>query len=97
VIKIEITLEEVKEALRIDYEDEDYFLNLCIRTAEGYLRDAIEGYDVKIKEQSFANKAKLVIIMITQDLFDNRGYSTDKQSEKVKYILQSFMAQMRWT
>ena len=72
-------------------------MGLCVESAKAYLKDAIDEYDTKILNESFANKAKLVIIMIVQDLFDNRVYAQDKESEKVKYIIQSFMAQMRWS
>lgn len=98
MIKIEITLAEVKEALRIDYDDEDTYLQLCLDAAKAHVEDAIDDYETKITEAKMQSKAKIAIIAITQDLFDNRVYtfaSTDK-SEKVKYIIQSLMQQMRY-
>lgn len=95
---MEITLAEVKEALKIDYDDEDVFLELCLETAKAHTEDAIEDYATKIADEKFANKAKLVIIMTIQDMFDNREFAnSSEKSEKVKYIIQSLLAQMRWT
>ena len=93
---MEITLAEIKEALRIDYDDEDIYLQLCLDTATAHIEEAIDDYATKIADEKFAKKAKLLTIMTVQDMFDNRVYSTDKP-EKVKYILQSLMAQMRWS
>lgn len=102
MVKIEIvTIQEVKEALRIDYDDEDTYLNLCIKAAQSHLEDALDDFDNKILDDKFKNKAKIVVLMTIQNLFDNRVFSTDISSsttnEKVKYILSSFMLQMRWT
>ena len=90
-------MEEVKEALKIDYEDEDTFLNLCLEAAKSHLKNAIDDFETKLTNEKFFNQAKLVIIMTVQDMFDNRSYTTEKQSEKVKFIIQSLIAQMRWS
>ena len=99
MIKIEIALSLVKEALRIDYDDEDTFLNLCLESAKGYIEDAIDDYETKIEDTKFQNKAKIAIISIVQDMFYNRVYSNAAnmaQSEKTRYIIASLMAQMRY-
>ena len=44
-----LTLIEVKQFLRIDYDDEDNFLELCIQNAEEYIRDAVDDFDTKIQ------------------------------------------------
>ena len=99
MIKIEITLAEVKEALRIDYDDEDTYLQLCLDAAKAYVEDAIDDFALKITEPKFHSKAKITVIMATQNLFDKRVFSTlddNKNTEKARYIIQSLMAQMRW-
>ncbi len=91
---MDIVLNEVKEALRIDYDDEDKYLQLCIDVAKSHLESAIDNYEEKILNENFQMKAKLVIIFIIQDIFDNRSLSTDK--DKIRYSIKSLMAQMRW-
>lgn len=99
VSEINITLAEVKEALRIDYDDEDTYLQLCLDAAKGYVEDAIDDYALKVVDVKFHSKAKMVIVMAVQNMFDNRVFSTidnNKNTEKVKYIITSLMVQMRW-
>jgi len=96
-----VTIELAKEALKIDYDDEDTFLGLCIEAAEVHLEGAIDDYSTKIEDEKFIKMAKIVILMTVQSLFDNRVFSNDVSSsaasEKIKYIISSFMAQMRWS
>ncbi|NFM25171.1 phage gp6-like head-tail connector protein [Clostridium sporogenes] len=88
-----LTLAETKEFLRLDYNDEDNFLQLCIQNVEEYMRDAIEDFDNKIQIERFQRKAKLLAMMIIQDMFDNRELMT-KDNEKYKYIAKSLIMQM---
>lgn len=88
-----LTLNETKNYLRIDYDDEDIILQLCIDNAEEYIRDAIDDFDNKIQIERFHRKAKLLAMMLIQDMFDNRELMT-KDSEKYKYIAKSLIMQM---
>ncbi|MGO5072345.1 head-tail connector protein [Clostridium sporogenes] len=90
-----LTLNETKNYLRIDYDDEDIILQLCIDNAEEYIRDAIDDFDNKIQIERFQRKAKLLAMMLIQDMFDNRELMT-KDNEKYKYIARSFITQMRF-
>ncbi|EHN17136.1 hypothetical protein IYC_00090 [Clostridium sporogenes PA 3679] len=90
-----LTLIEVKQFLRIDYDDEDNFLQLCIQNAEEYIRDAVDDFDTKIQIDRFKTRAKLFALFIIQDMFDNRELTT-KDNEKYKYIARSFITQMRF-
>ena len=82
--KINITLAEVKEALRIDYDDEDTYLQLCLDTAKGYVEDAIDDYALKVVDVKFHSKAKMVIVMAVQNMFDNRVFSTIDNNNNTK-------------
>ncbi|MHB9927887.1 head-tail connector protein [Clostridium botulinum] len=88
-----LTLNETKNYLRIDYDDEDIILQLCIDNAEEYIRDAINDFDNKIQIERFQRKAKLLAMMLIQDMFDNRELMT-KDNEKYKYIAKSLIMQM---
>ncbi|NCI22156.1 phage gp6-like head-tail connector protein [Clostridium botulinum] len=88
-----LTMAEVKEFLRLDYDDEDNFLQLCIDNAEEYIRDAVDEFDTKMQIDRFKTKAKLFSLMLIQDMFDNRELMT-KDSEKYKYIAKSLIMQM---
>ncbi|GAA0081371.1 head-tail connector protein [Clostridium sp. CTA-6] len=88
-----LTLNETKNYLRIDYNDEDIVLQLCIDNAEEYIRDAIDDFDNKIQIERFQRKAKLLAMMLVQDMFDNRELMA-KDNEKYKYIAKSLIMQM---
>lgn len=89
-----ITLEEVKEYLRIDYEDET-MLNLFIDQSIEYLRDSIDNFDLKLKNERFKKKIKLPLLMLLQEIYDNREFS-DKNNSKIKYIINSIMLQLQY-
>ncbi|HDK7215224.1 TPA: phage gp6-like head-tail connector protein [Clostridium botulinum] len=90
-----LTLAEVKQFLRLDYDDEDIFLQLCIQNAEEYLKSAVDDYDNKIQIDRFKIKARLFMLMLIQDMFDNRELMT-KDNEKYKYIAKSMLMQMNF-
>ncbi|MBY6799539.1 phage gp6-like head-tail connector protein [Clostridium botulinum] len=90
-----LTLIEAKEFLRIDYDDEDNFLQLCIQNAEEYLKSAVDEYEDKIQKDKFKIKARLFMLMLIQDMFDNRILNT-LDNEKYKYIAKSMLMQMNF-
>lgn len=88
-----ITLEEVKEYVRIDGEDEDNTLKLLIKNAELYIEDAsisIEKMSDRTKE-----KAKLLALILISDWYDNRSYNM-KTSEKARYTIRSLLTQIQY-
>lgn len=88
-----ITLEEVKEYVRIDSEEEeDNILKLLIKNAEIYIEDAsisIEKMTERTKE-----KAKLLALVLISDWYDNRSYNM-KTSEKARYTINSLLTQLQ--
>lgn len=55
-----ITPEELKEYLRIPYDDDDAFIRRIIDTGYGYLEDAIDNYRALYKaNERFRNKASI--------------------------------------
>lgn len=90
-----LTLEECKTFLKIDWDDEDTQLNLFIQISEDFLRDSIDDFDIKLANDRFKNKAKLLEMVLVNEMYSNREMITDKQ-EKYKYIVQSFLVQMQY-
>lgn len=90
-----LTLEECKTFLKIDWDDEDAQLNLFIQISEDYLKDSVDNFDTKLANERFKNKAKLLIMVLVNEMYSNREMITDKQ-EKYKYIVQSFLVQMQY-
>ncbi|GAA0115291.1 head-tail connector protein [Clostridium senegalense] len=90
-----ITLEEAKNYLRIDFEDDDSYINMLIEQAESYLKDCIDNFDTKMQVERFQKKAKLCSMVIVQNMYDERSFST-KDNEKLRYIVASMLMQMNY-
>jgi uncharacterized phage protein (predicted DNA packaging) len=87
-----IDLEEVKNWLRIDGEEENATLDILIGAAETYLLHATgRTYD------DSHNQAKLFCLVLVADWYENRELMGDKPSEKVRYSIQSIMSQLQYS
>lgn len=63
-----LTLGEVKEYLRVDFEDDDALISSLMAVADDYLKASVgTGYD---KE---SERAKILSLILISDLYDNRG------------------------
>ena len=91
-----IDLTGLKIALRIDYDDEDTYLKMCLDAAIEHLKSAVDDYEAKIETESFIKKANIVLTFTVQKLFDERTFNDDtKTSVKINHIVSSLLTQMR--
>lgn len=85
-----LTLEEAKEWLRVDGSDEDFTVQMLVTAAETYLHNAAEAtFDETNK------LAKLYCLVLVTDWYENRDLIGERASEKVRFSLQSIMAQLQ--
>lgn len=95
-----LSVEEVKPYIRVDYDDDDVLIDLLIANAEIYLRDAISDFDLKVSndiEGRFKNKAKLAMLVLIKNWYDNRDFMEFRVGEKIRYTIQSIMVQMNYS
>lgn len=85
-----LTLEEAKTWLRVDGEDEDSLIEMLIGAAETYLHNATE---VKFDETN--QLAKLFCLVLCADWYENRDLIGQQPSDKVRFTIQSIMAQLQ--
>ena len=84
-----LTVEEVKDYLRIDFNEDDKLLETLIKVADEYLKSAISvTYDNK------SERAKLLSLIVIQDLYDNRGIN-EKVSGNVRKLVSDFSLQLK--
>lgn len=83
-----VTLYEVKNYLRIAYDDDDLLLKTLINAADEYLKAAIHD------NYAECSRAKLLILLVVSDLYDNRGLN-EGVSVKVRNIVDNFALQMK--
>lgn len=84
-----MTLEEVKNFLKVDFDDDDDLITLEIEAAEEYIADAVGQY----KESSA--RMKLLLLNIVSTLYENRVYTVSQANEKVQYSLRSMVLQLQ--
>lgn len=90
-----LTLEEVKEYLKIDYDDEDLLLTSLIEVAEQYL------YNATGKKFNKNVLAKLYCKVLVYEWYKDRGFTmkiskTSNVSDKTRYTLQSILLQLKY-
>lgn len=84
-----VTLSEVKNYLRVTYDDDDALLETLITAADEFLKAAIhDDYDSEL------SRSKLLIMLVVSDLYDNRELN-EGVSAKVRGIVDSFALQMK--
>ncbi|WP_455256644.1 head-tail connector protein [Peptoniphilus asaccharolyticus] len=89
-----MTLEQVKNYLRISFNDDDSYLESLIKVADGYLEDGITNYKEKLKNERFKTKAEMVQYTIIQNLYDERYMMG--QTLEMNYIIRSMIHQLEY-
>lgn len=90
-----LTLEETKKYLVVDYDDHDGDIEKLIVSAEDYLFDAIDNYDLKIKNDRFKRKAIRCSLVMIKECYDNKSLIT-KENEKIRLMIASMLIQMQY-
>lgn len=83
-------LEEVKEYLKIDFDDDDTFLGLLIGAAREYVVEAVGECD------ETKARVKLLMLVLIADMYEKRTMtvSGDNSNSKTQYIIRSIINQL---
>jgi len=86
-----VTLDEVKNYLRVDCDDENQLIIRLIETAKEYIKSAVGEYDEKDKT------ADLLLCALVQDMYDNRELMQSEQQlrKRIEYTYQSIILQLQ--
>lgn len=85
-----LTLEETKEWLRVDGNFEDGIIDIIRGAAETYLHNAVE-----VEFDNTNVLAKLYCLVVCADWYENRELIGSQVSDKVRFTVQSIMAQLQ--
>lgn len=86
-----LDIQEVKEWLRIDDDYDDKSLEMLAYAAESYLNNATgKTFD------STNQLAKLFCLVLVTDWYENRELIGQKASDKVRFTIQSILAQLQY-
>ena len=89
-----MTLEEVKNYLRVTYDDDDGYLTSLMQVAEDYLVAGVTDYLKKKKNDHFKARAEIVKLVIIQNLYDERYMMG--QALEMNYIVRSMITQLEY-
>lgn len=84
-----LTVEDAKQYLRVDFEDDDKLIESLISVADEYLRGAIGNGYPKDSE-----RVKMLERIVVQDLYDTRGLS-ETVSARTRQLVSDFTLQLR--
>lgn len=84
-----VNIAQVKNFLRIDFDDDNALLDTLINVADKYLQGAINKDYNKDDE-----RAEMLSLIIIQDLYDNRGM-IEKVSGNVRKLIDDFSLQLK--
>ena len=87
-----LTLEEIKNFLRIDYEEDDNTLQALGLAASSYLNNAVDDLGGLIKDEGTKERVKRVAFLLVQDWYDNRDQAERKE---VSYTVRALLTQLQ--
>ena len=95
---ITITVEDVQTYLKLDYlsdVDLEDVENIFIPVAVDYVRDGVTDFDSKIGNPKFYNRAKLLALVVIQELYENRMF-IDNRKREPSFTVQSLFRQLNY-
>lgn len=87
-----ISLDEMKNYLRVTYDDDDEYIKSLLCVADSYMEGAITNFREKIKEEKFRVRAEMAAKALVSHLYDERFYQGKKL--ELNYVIHSLMLQI---
>ncbi len=85
-----MSIDLVKDYLRIDDDADDYILSLMIDAAKEYIKDAVGKYD----EQN--PKMRILLFAIVQDFYENRILTvTEAARQRLSHVIGTIVVQLQ--
>lgn len=86
-----MTIEEVKEYLRVDIDDDDKMIAQMMAAAESYIIGAVGKYNPEDE------RANILFLAVVQDLYENRMLMvTEQQKKRMSYLYASIILQLQY-
>lgn len=85
-----ITVEELKNNLRIDYEEDDTYLEMLLGAAELYVLGSIETLALPDTPQT-----NTLIFMLVSLWYENRVPATNAMQQQVPFTITAMIHQLR--
>lgn len=79
-------LEEIKQYIRVDYDDDDSLILLIYGAVIDEMKELIDDFD----EENITNRQKLLILSYIKEIYDNRDRTVSKP-DNIRYTVQSLL------
>lgn len=88
----ELTLDLVKSFLRVDYDDENDYIDLLISAAREYVTDALGQCDETVA------RVRLIELVIISEMYEKRTltFNSDSTNTKAQYTIRSIINQLQF-
>lgn len=85
-----VTLDEIKQYIGIDFDDDDAMLLRLERAADAHIKAAVgEAYPTNDPQ------AEMLKLAIVHDLYQNRGTESDKLSNATRHMFADMQTHLR--
>lgn len=87
-----LDINTVKNYLKVDFDDDDAFINMLIKSSYIYLQNATS------KDFSNSNNslADLFCMSLVKECYDNRDLTVVKAADKLRHVMQSILLQLNY-
>ena len=90
-----ITLESVKNYLRIDADYDDSLFTQCIAAASAHMDGAVDNFEARYSnDDKFAALADLTMYTLIAEMYTNRDARSDNR-QSLPYIVRSMITQLQ--
>ena len=90
-----MTLDNVKNYLRVDGDTDDALIEQLMVIAEGYMRDAVTDYDKKVANAAFLSKSEMCQMVIIAELYENRNQG-GRETKDYGFAVRTLITQLQY-
>lgn len=87
-------LEELKNYLRTDSNEDDPLIDRLSEIADSYIRNSVSNYDEKMKNADFVKLCDMAKLAIVAELYENRN---DTKQQDYSFTIRSIIEQLKWS
>lgn len=85
-----MTLEKVKQFLKVDFDDDDTLIELIMEAAEEYITGAVGTCDFK------KARVKLLFLNIVSNMYENRQYAVNVSNNRLSGATNGTSSKLSW-
>lgn len=93
-------LDEFKEYVRVDGDDENQSLSTFLSSAQSVLKNAgvtlPENYYLNINGQDIYAEHRLAVLVLASHFYENRQIASQNAQNQIPFSIQTLILQLKW-